>query len=74
MPVFPKNQNTFLGNTLRDHFERIGDNNPLLWQLRIEKTSKPTLWMEKKRVAASAQTNIFVVDAVQELTATLTEM
>ena len=35
MPVFPKNQNTFLGNTLRDHFERIGDNNPLLWQLRI---------------------------------------
>ncbi|MBS7616492.1 radical SAM protein [Candidatus Bathyarchaeota archaeon] len=32
---FPTNKNTVLGNMLKDNFEEIWDNNPLLWKLRI---------------------------------------
>ena len=32
---FPTNKDTVLGNILRDDFEEIWDNHPLLWQLRI---------------------------------------
>jgi len=32
---FPTNKNTVLGNILKDNFEEIWDNNPLLWKLRI---------------------------------------
>ena len=56
---FPTNKNTVLGNILRDNFEEVWDNNPLLWQ---------------KWVAVFAQTNISVGDAEQEPTATSTEM
>ncbi|MEM3617126.1 MAG: radical SAM protein [Candidatus Bathyarchaeia archaeon] len=31
---FPTNKNTVLGNILKDDFEKIWDNNPLLWRLR----------------------------------------
>lgn len=32
---FPTNENTVLGNVLKDSFEEIWDEDPLLWQLRI---------------------------------------
>ena len=32
---FPTNEDTVLGNMLKDDFEEIWDNNPLLWRLRI---------------------------------------
>jgi radical SAM protein with 4Fe4S-binding SPASM domain len=32
---FPTDENTVLGNILKDDFEEIWDNNPLLWKLRI---------------------------------------
>ncbi|MBC7130508.1 radical SAM protein [Candidatus Bathyarchaeota archaeon] len=32
---FPTNNDTVIGNILRDNFEEIWDNNSLLWQLRI---------------------------------------
>jgi radical SAM protein with 4Fe4S-binding SPASM domain len=32
---FPTNKNTVLGNILKDNFEEIWDNHPLLWELRV---------------------------------------
>lgn len=31
---FPTNENTVIGNVMKDDFENIWDNNPILWKLR----------------------------------------
>jgi radical SAM protein with 4Fe4S-binding SPASM domain len=35
---FPTNKDTVLGNILRDSFEEIWDNHPLLWRLRVRES------------------------------------
>ncbi|MCS7385991.1 MAG: radical SAM protein, partial [archaeon GB-1867-005] len=37
---FPTNKETVLGNILKDNFEEIWDNHPLLWKLRIRENLK----------------------------------
>ena len=50
---FPTNKDTVLGNILRDNFEWIWDNHPLLWKLRIREDLKDYI-VDGKRVGCAS--------------------
>ncbi|MEM3725280.1 MAG: radical SAM protein [Candidatus Bathyarchaeia archaeon] len=50
---FPTNKDTVLGNMLKDNFEEIWDNHPLLWRLRVREILQDYV-VDEKRVGCGS--------------------
>ncbi len=56
---FPTNKDTVLGNILKDDFEEIWDNHPLLWQLRVREDLEDYV-VNGKRVGCGTCPDLYV--------------